>query len=70
MNTNSTIYYTFAVGSGLFWLLAYTAIIWRGFRDRTFGMPIISLTANAAWEAIFSFFYIPPQKLLHYSSIA
>lgn len=39
---------------GIFWTLAYIGIIWRGFKDRSFGVPIAALCANITWEAIFS----------------
>ncbi len=43
------------VGMGSFWLVAYLLIISRGFRDRTFGMPVTALCANISWEFVFSF---------------
>jgi hypothetical protein len=51
------------IGSGIFWTLAYLLIIRRGFLDKTYGMPIIALCANIAWEFIFGFVYPhePPQ---------
>jgi hypothetical protein len=48
---------TLKLGSGLLWSLAYVLIIWRGFRDRTYGMPVAALCANLSWEFIFSFLY-------------
>ena len=39
--------------SSFFWTVAYTLIIWRGFKDRTFGMPLAALAANLSWEVIF-----------------
>lgn len=56
------------VGSGIFWSLAYLLIIWRGFKDQTFGMPIVALCANIAWEFIFSFIY-PSQSVQRYINI-
>jgi len=73
MNTNEIFNSTWgicAICSGVFWVLTYAAIVWRGFKDRSFGMPIVALSANISWEAIYSFIYIPPGQLLHYSSIA
>jgi hypothetical protein len=51
------------IGSGIFWSLTYLLIIWRGFKDRTYGMPLAALCANISWEFIFSFIYPhdPPQ---------
>ena len=40
---------------GLFWSATYVLIIWRGFKDKTFGMPMAALCANISWEAIFAF---------------
>lgn len=49
--------------AGLFWSAAYILIIRRGFKDKTFGMPMAALCANISWEAIFVFFipHDPPQ---------
>ena len=43
------------LGSGIFWTLTYVPIIWRGFLDQTYGMPLAALCANLSWEFIFSF---------------
>ena len=53
---------------GLFWSLTYVLIIRRGFKDRTYGMPLAALCANISWEAIFSFIYpvSPPQLYINY----
>ena len=45
------------IGSGLFWTLTYILIIRKGFKDRTWGMPVVALCANLSWEAIFSFIH-------------
>lgn len=41
------------------WILTYIAIIYRGFKDQSYGMPIVALTLNVSWEVVFSLF-IPP----------
>ncbi len=41
------------------WALAYAAIIYRGFKDKSYGMPIVALTLNLAWELVFALL-IPP----------
>lgn len=41
--------------SGISWSVVYLAIIYRGFKDRTYGMPLFALAFNFAWEFIFSF---------------
>ena len=40
---------------GVFWSATYILIIRRGFKDKTFGMPMAALCANISWEAIFAF---------------
>lgn len=42
-----------AMLSGVFWLIAYILIIYRGFKDKSYGMPIVALCGNLAWEIIF-----------------
>ena len=53
---------------GLFWSITYILIIRRGFKDRTYGMPLAALCANISWEAIFSFVYpvSTPQLYINY----
>jgi len=50
---------------GLFWSLTYILIIRRGFKDKTFGMPLVALCANISWEAIFSLIYPAPQPQIY-----
>ncbi len=38
---------------GIFWGLTYLFIIWRGLKDKSYGMPIVALCGNIAWEIIF-----------------
>jgi hypothetical protein len=45
------------VTSGIFWSLVYVCILIRGYRDKTYGMPMIALCANISWEFIFSFVF-------------
>ena len=42
-----------ALGSGVFWLVAYILIIYRGFKDKSYGMPLVAFIGNIAWEFIF-----------------
>ena len=60
------------VVGGLFWSLTYFLIIRRGFKDKTFGMPLVALSANISWEAIFSLIYppLPPQLYINYAWFA
>lgn len=41
-------------GVVFFWTITYIWIIYKGFRDRTCGMPIAALCANITWEFLFS----------------
>lgn len=38
---------------GMFWTITYILIIYRGFKDKTCGMPLMVLGLNWAWEFIF-----------------
>ncbi len=56
------------VSGGIFWILTYIFIISKGFKDKTYGMPLIALCANISWEFIFSFIFphTPPQLFINY----
>lgn len=53
---------------GIFWILTYFFIISKGFKDKTYGMPLIALCANISWEFIHSFVLpsSPPQLFINY----
>ena len=51
------------------WMIAYFAIIRRGFKDQTFGMPVAALAANLSWEASYSFLVDPLGDHIHTLSI-
>lgn len=38
------------------WMITYVALIWRGVKDRSYGMPIVALALNLTWE--FTFFAV------------
>ncbi len=42
------------IGSGIFWTATYLLIIRQGFKDQTYGMPLVALCANLSWEFIFA----------------
>jgi paspaline synthase len=44
--------------SGILWSLAYAFYVRQAFRDRSYGMPILSLCANITWEFIYGL--MPP----------
>lgn len=54
------------LGTGLFWIITYILIIIRGFLDKSYGMPMVALCANIAWEFIFTFVFphSGPQKII------
>jgi len=45
------------VVSGSTWSVAYILIIMRGVKDKTYGMPFLSLAFNICWEFCFSFVF-------------
>lgn len=55
------------IGTGLFWTVTYILIIKIGFRDKTYGMPMVAICANISWEFIFSFIYSSshPQNIIN-----
>ena len=53
LDANHFMLLTTALLSGVFWLIAYILIIYRGFKDKSFGMPVVALCGNLAWEIIF-----------------
>lgn len=60
------------IAGGIFWSITYVLIIRQGFKDKTFGMPLVALCANISWEAIFSFLHpvSPPQLYINYAWFA
>lgn len=42
---------------GLLWITAYLIIIYRGFKDRSCGMPLIALAVNFSWEVMWGFIF-------------
>lgn len=50
-----------SVLSGLGWAAAYILIIRRGFREKTYGMPLAALGTNLALELVFAFWIHPPE---------
>ena len=49
------LYNILTVVSGVFWTIAYIVIIYRGFKDKTCGMPLLVLGLNISWEFMFAF---------------
>ena len=42
------------LGEGL-WIVAYVLVIWAGFRDKTYGVPLTSIALNYTWEILYAF---------------
>ena len=56
-------------GSVLAWTIAYLSIVYYGFADRTYGMPMPALAANLSWEAIWAFVIKPFSDIGHVLTI-
>ena len=41
--------------SGISWSIVYLGLINRGFKDKTYGMPLFALAFNIAWEFMYGF---------------
>ena len=56
------------LAGGIFWILTYIFIISKGYKDKTYGMPLFALCANISWEFIYSFVtpHSPPQLYVNY----
>jgi hypothetical protein len=52
-----TLFDILTLTSGISWTIVYLAIIYRGFKDKTYGMPFFALALNITWEFIFSFLF-------------
>ncbi len=55
MNSTSWIITVLTLISGISWTIVYIDIINRGFKDKTYGMPLFALAFNLTWEFIFGF---------------
>ncbi|KAK3317802.1 hypothetical protein B0T19DRAFT_297840 [Cercophora scortea] len=44
---------------GTLWTIAYVLYIKQGFKDKSYGMPIVALCANIGWELIYGVFFPP-----------
>ncbi|HJW84331.1 MAG TPA: hypothetical protein VJ754_08495 [Anaerolineae bacterium] len=50
----------------LLWIAAFVLIIRRGFKDNTFGMPVIAAIVNLTWDAVVSFVYPAPAPQVYF----
>lgn len=54
---DSTLVTILTLISGISWTLVYLILIMRGFRDKTYGMPLFALTFNLSWEFLYAFVF-------------
>lgn len=52
-------YITILLGviGGFSWIIAYALIIYKGVKDKTYGMPLVPLVLNFGYEFVYSFCY-------------
>jgi hypothetical protein len=55
--------------SVLAWSIAYLLIVYHGFTERTYGMPMPALAANLSWEFIWAFVWKPFSDIGHILTI-
>lgn len=49
------------IAGDLLWVVAYALIIARGFRDRTYGIPLLAVSLNFTWELVYTTIH-PPES--------
>lgn len=54
MNLDQIIFCS-GVVMALFWTYAYVMIIVKGFKDKSYGMPVFALALNICWELIYAY---------------
>ena len=47
----------------LSWVIAYVLTIYVGFRDHSYGIPLVAVCLNITWELIFTFIIKPASRL-------
>ena len=50
---------TAALISGICWTFVYVLTVYRGIKDKSYGMPLVALALNLSWEFVYSFIYPP-----------
>lgn len=45
--------------SGIAWTITYIALVYRGLKDKSYGMPLVALALNFSWEVTYSLIYPP-----------
>jgi len=59
-----------AIIGSLLWVLAYILMIRKGFQDHTYGLPLLAILLNFAWEFIYVFIYPPDNRIVLWLRIA
>jgi hypothetical protein len=59
MNFPGYISWFILLSGGICWLVTYLLIIYRSFKDKSYGMPFAGLALNLSWEWIYGFIIIP-----------
>jgi len=54
----------------LLWLVVYVVAIRRGFKDRTYGIPLVAVALNFTWELYFTLLHPPPEAVAHAAHVA
>lgn len=53
----------FVVGMGIGWVVNYVGMVYTSFRDKTYGMAIMPLCCNIAWEIVYGLIYPSKSRL-------
>lgn len=48
--------------SGICWTIVYVCTVYRGFKDKSYGMPLVALALNFTWEFTYSFLFPPSES--------
>lgn len=67
--TQQFIFNLSASSSAILWVVCYALIIRRGFKDRTYGMPLAPLCVNMSYEFVFGILH-PDDPPMNYANIA
>ena len=57
-------------GGTALWLVAYLVAIVQGFKQSTYGLPLVAIGANFTWEILASFTWVAPIQAWHIGAIA
>jgi len=62
-NVNTPLTIALSIIADVLWMLAYIFTIRAGFRDHTYGFPLVAVCLNISWEFVFSLVIRPKSKL-------